>query len=80
MRSTLSGFVSQLQEDCGEAVVLQCEDSRRAIMHEEKLGSLSLVGLGKRRQMDSITTAGEYVKSCYKDRIAKLYSRYCKAI
>lgn len=79
MQSTLSGFVSQLQEDCGEAVVLQCEDSRRAIMHEEKLGSLSLVGLEK-RQMDSITTAGEYVKSCYKDRIAKLYSRYCKAI
>lgn len=73
LQSTPSGFVSQIQEDCGEPVVLQCKDSKGVIMHEEKLGSLCLVGLGKKRQMDIITTAGEYVKRYNKDPIAKLF-------
>lgn len=52
---------------------LQCKDSKGVIMHEEKLGNPGLVGLGKKRQMDSITTGGEYVKSCNKDSIANLF-------
>lgn len=70
LQSTLSGFVSHVQEDCGETAVQGLQRSHHAWGKARK----SRFGWsGKEEANGQYKTGGEYVKSCNKDSIANLF-------